>query len=297
MKFTTQKLKMAAKPQQTKLSALLFSVQTDEVLIPLLKSFLMKEFRDIESGKISAQAGTILDAKLSAKTFATRAVEYNHDSDDEKTKDYFHPSSIGNCQRKLAFQRLDAPTNGEPSGAELLRQALIFEIGTYVHVLFQNLCERAGILEAREVSVIDHKRCIIGHADGILKIKGHRHLLEIKSCNLNTYSKLRQPKPEHEEQAMIYMKLLNLDSAFIVYFHKDTSQIKEFRIKLNESLWKNRVEPRILNFQENMRKHKLPKREGELPSKFPCTYCEFSRICYDSFQLDKFIKAKKFTKL
>lgn len=275
----------------TKLGNLLFSIQRKELLIPKLNSFLRENARLVSAGKRDARLDAIEDAKLSVLCFKTRQDEYNHD--DPATADYFHPSAIGQCMRKLWFQRMKAPDNGEQTGAEHTRMHLIFEIGTYAHVMLQNLIERAGMLERREVPIRNDIKKILGHADGILKIDGKRALLEIKTINTLGFGKLLEAKPEHIEQATVYMEELKLDLAIILYFDKNTAQLKEFLVRRDVNLLKNRLIPRIASYHTACKTKTMPDREGTQPAKFPCAYCEFSGLCFSSLELQKFLKTKK----
>ena len=177
-----------------------------------------------------------------------------------------------------------------PRGDTLLHDAMVFEIGTYFHVLFQNLCERAGYLVKREVAIKNSELRILGHGDGVLSIKGHKYLLEIKTCNSRTFIGLNQPKEEHKKQITAYMKALNLRWAIVIYMDKDRQGLKEFVVQYQDSYWRKEVAPRIETYFNALRTNKLPEQEGFSPSKFPCAYCEFTRICYDPMASRKWLK-------
>lgn len=277
------------------LKKFLFGISRGDVLLPHLKTFLLKEQVDLKAGKIDRSKGVIDDANLTIACFRDRKAEYNHQGlGDEKTKDYFHPSQIGRCPRQHWFDAMGASANVPPAtGDELLRTHLIFEIGTYAHVMIQNLCDRAGVLEEREVQVVDHVNRIVGHCDARLNLpKDGRFVFEFKTINARGFAKLTAAKIEHIWQAMIYCKLLKLPGAIVLYFNKDTQEMKEFRVAFNEAMWVKTILPRIVAHARAVKLKSMPLRIPEAnPHKFPCSYCMHQRVCFDSGGQAKFLKS------
>lgn len=193
--------------------------------------------------------------------------------------------------RLLWFSVKGAPVNGGQSSEDLMRRHLIFETGTYIHVMFQNLCDAAGVLDGREVPIIDAKLRIIGHADGRLLIDGHKYLLEIKTINARGFATLKDdPKFEHKQQTHAYMKSLGLDCAIIVYLGKDRHQSKEYVIPFSKKFYADHVANRIDKYFTHLRKNTMPEREGIAPGTFPCSFCEFSHVCFKESKLKVFLK-------
>lgn len=277
----------------TKLAALLFSVQREEILLPRLRAFLAKERDAIITGKIASKSGEIKEADLTIAAMQERKVEFNHGAvEGDKYKDYYHPSQIGGCIRRQWFDQFKAPMTASVND-DVLRSELIFAFGTHIHIILQNLCHRAGVLEQREVPVVDHVRKIVGHADGILVINGKRYLLEIKTINDRGYQKLVEAKPEHIEQSTLYLGLLKLDGVIVLYVNKNTSEMKEFRSMFNKSLYEKRLLPRIAKFKQDVKNRILPNRESEDPHRFPCTYCGYTEVCWNPTKLTAYLKTIK----
>lgn len=280
------------------LKKFLFGISKGDILLPELKKFLRKEAQEIESGVRSPREGVIKDAELTVRTFKQRALSYNHDADkNDKTKDYFHPSQIGRCPRELWFGSMNAPSSSDgATGEDMLKSYLIFEIGTYGHVMFQNLCSRANVLVQREIPVLDHDLRIIGHCDGKLRIAKALYALEFKTINDRGFTGLNEPKKEHVWQVHIYMALHKLPAALIVYFNKNTSELKEFRVPFDEKLWETFIKPRIEAHHTAVKKRKMPARiEDANATRFPCAYCSYNRICFETFEQAKFLKSIKAT--
>jgi CRISPR/Cas system-associated exonuclease Cas4 (RecB family) len=270
------------------LKNLLLELSGQEVLIPRLRQFLVDQARRERSDSESHRKAVIEDALLSAETFKRRAEEYNHD--DPTTKRYFHPSSIGRCLRELWFKRFKAPAFSQGDGREL-ESFLTFETGTYLHVVIQNLCHRAGVLLKREVEVLDHARRIIGHADGILKLNGRRYLLELKTINSRGFISLQAPKHAHVQQATAYMEVLGLTSAVILYFNKDNGALREFVVSFDEELHAKEVAGRIKTLRQCVKQRVAPDREGFTPKEQPCRYCDYTTLCFSEAATKAFVKA------
>lgn len=272
------------------------SSQKGEILLPLLKRYLLEEEDRLLSGKITRDQQDIEDAKLSIECFLERAAAKQID---HPKGEYFHPSSLGQCIRKLFFQEKQAPQNdaGKKTADDLMRWHMILETGTYVHIMVQNLCARAGILKSREIPIIDKKEKIIGTADGLLDIGGEV-LLEIKTINPRDFSALSQADLGHRRQAHAYMKCLKVKKAVILYFDKGgRSLFKEFVVPFDSAFYQNEVRDRIDWHYDNVRSNTLPIREGINPRLMPCLYCQFTHVCFGDWELQRFLtKLKNDTK-
>lgn len=268
------------------LASLYQSTTNGEVLIPALKKFLTKHN---ETG--DRKAFTLKDAKMTISWGKMRIEEYNHDTPIEG--ELFHPSAIGGCIRRMWFSAYQAPENASPNAGDLLKSHITFEIGTYIHVLIQNLCEQAGLLVEREIAINNVELKTLGHADGKLKIDGKFYLFEIKSINDAGFSRLKEPKPEHVGQMHLYMKALGLKRGILLYINKNTSLVKEFVVLYSEKDYKEIYFPTILRYFRLVKKMILPMRISENPRGYPCMFCEFSRVCFDSAALAKFRKNLK----
>lgn len=270
------------------LNTLIKSLSKGEILLPLLRNFLEEEYRKECAGEVRHKEIVAKDAQMTIDCFQDRLNTYNHG---EPVGEFFHPSQLGACLRQMWYGVKGAPSNSKPTADELLKRHIVFEMGTYIHVLFQNLCERAGVLECREKTVNSRLHKLLGHADGILKIEGNRYLLEIKTSNSRRFTQLtKEPQHSHRKQMMAYMKALKLDWAIIVYINKDNSATKEFVIPYDEAFYQKECAKRIEEHFDNLKQSVPPKREGLHPDQMPCSFCEFSRICFDSQMEGKFLK-------
>lgn len=267
------------------------SLMRGELLVPHLKKFLRIKAK-LESiplfGGLYHKKFVISDAKMTVDCFKARIGAYKETI--EEDFEYFHPSQLGSCFRASWFDRHNAPRKKEEDG-EATRSHLTFEIGTYLHVMFQNLCQHAGVLKKREVGIKDKKLRILGHADGVVNLR-EDYLLEIKTSNSNGFIRLTQPHESHKKQVTAYMKSLSLERALIVYIDKDRSQLKEFAFPYEEKFYQAHVKDRIAYYFETVEMKTPPEREGSNPNLPPCRYCPFQEICFDTLQLKQWQRTK-----
>lgn len=273
------------------LSSLIKSIEGGEILSPIIKKFLLNERRGITKGLKDRDALVIEDARLSRKALYERILEY------QKRKvpingEFFHPSSLGSCMRQVWFSAVDAPRQEIYTGESVLRDYLTLETGTYTHIMFQNLCERAGVLKQREVEIKDADERLIGHTDGILDIE-RDYVLEIKTINGRQFTSLgKESKDAHKKQMHAYMKVLDIPAAIIMYLEKNLHHVKEFIVPFEEGYYQKQVAPRVNYFFKSLRRNIMPFREGSNPKKFPCSWCPFIRVCWDSNETKKFLRAR-----
>lgn len=157
---------------------------------------------------------------------------------DKRAKGVFHPSQLlDGCMRQMAYDLMGvAPTDkiSRPIGAELQRT---FDVGTWYHIYIQNILYRIGYLEQAEVPVINKEKYINGKADGVFKeeVFGEKVVLEIKTMNNWNFSKaIFKPFKKHEFQASLYARELGAKKVLYLYINKDTSEIREFLMPINE---------------------------------------------------------------
>jgi hypothetical protein len=272
------------------LKSLISSIERKEVLLPKLRRFLLEEQERLDGKLFKHKDIVIQDALMTAKTFLERIKEYNHGG---FTGDFFHPSQLGGCIRAAWFDVMKAPKNCVRSDSDdLLRTHLVFETGTYVGVVFQNLCERAKLLTRREIPIVDRVNKILGHADGEVRIEEVFYTLEIKTINSRQFAELKKlgkPKNAHKRQLIAYMHSLGRQWGVIVYLEKDRHQTLEFVVQYDPQYWQTYVNERIRKFFRQVKQGVLPEREGLSPISAPCSWCAYSHICYDTMHLKKWL--------
>lgn len=146
--------------------------------------------------------------------------------DEDRRYDINSPSSAGRCTRSLVYSRLGYQRDSNSVDSRTRR---IFDNGTHTHERLQRYMLNCGILEMDEVPVFDLEYEIQGHTDGLLRLmKAELGILEIKSINSNSYSKLVDAKPEHKLQASVYMYCLETRRKWLRNTFKSEEQIDEY---------------------------------------------------------------------
>ena len=157
---------------------------------------------------------------------------------DKRAKGVFHPSQLlDGCMRQMTYDLMGiAPTDRvtRPIGAELQRT---FDVGTWYHIYMQCILYRIGLLEQAEVPVVNKEKYLNGKADGVFKkeVFGEKVVLEIKTMNNWNFTKaVFKPFKKHEFQASLYARELGAKKVLYLYINKDTSEIREFLMPINE---------------------------------------------------------------
>lgn len=160
-----------------------------------------------------------------------------NEKDEDRRWDINSPSSAGKCPRAVVYSRLnyDRDTNSVDA-----RTRRIFDNGTGVHERLQKYMLDSGILAMDEVPLFDDELQIQGHTDGLLNLsKFELGVLEIKSINSNSFSKLVDAKEEHKLQAITYMYCLENRRKWL----KDNYETEEALNKyLNSKKYKKFIE-------------------------------------------------------
>lgn len=157
---------------------------------------------------------------------------------DKRAKGVFHPSQLlDGCMRQMTYDLMRVtPTDKitRTIGPALQRT---FDVGTWYHIYMQCILYRIGYLEQAEVPVINKDKYLNGKADGVFKreVFGEKVVLEIKTMNNWNFTKaVFKPFKKHEFQASLYARELGAKKVLYLYINKDTSEIREFLMPINE---------------------------------------------------------------
>lgn len=128
-----------------------------------------------------------------------------------------------------------------------------------------------------------------GHCDGVIDVRGTKYetrrptdvyVVDFKTMNDDMFSDLIHPKTEHVIQTQIYMWILNLQAAVVVYECKNNQALKELFVPRDDKLIET-IKRQAVWMREVLRRRLLPNRpDGFARSDFPCRECEFQRLCW-----------------
>jgi hypothetical protein len=220
-----------------------------------------------------------------------------------------HASEISGCQRKAVYSLMDTPRQGAISAFWKRK----FHTGHLVHALIQNdlerLCAKSNGLYSFEPEVkispelqpLAAKWDIHSSSDGVFVFHDGNYgpplmrvNLEIKSEAPNGWEDLKEPKPEHREQATLYMACLDVPITWTLYYNKGTQAIVKsehpWLFTFDHHLWAS-MEARIVQRRENARLKVLPEPlEG-----IQCEFCPYAYTCDPKYlkQKERMSNARK----
>lgn len=129
-----------------------------------------------------------------------------NDKDEDRRWDINSPSSASKCERAIVYSRMGYKPDANAVDARTRR---ILDNGTDTHKRLQKYMMDEGMLKMDEVPVFLDRLQIQGHTDGLLELNKYElGILEIKTINTNSFSKLLDARDDHKKQALVYMVCL-----------------------------------------------------------------------------------------
>jgi hypothetical protein len=206
-----------------------------------------------------------------------------------------HASEVSGCKRKIVYGLLAYEKRGQIS--KNWRQR--FAVGHALHAMIQqdffDLAAKSGGLvkfECEEQVIISPTRqpmakkwFINSSTDGVFTFYDEpggppvmRIGLEIKTEAMDGYDKLKAPKPEHLDQAHVYMACLDVPAFWFLYINKNnqnnTSSDGPFLVTWDQRRW-DALEKKFQECHDYADKVTLPEKEESML----CQFCAFSYTC------------------
>lgn len=152
-----------------------------------------------------------------------------NDTDADRAININAPSSAGGCLRARYYSRVGAERDGSTIDARTRR---IFDNGTHFHLRTQEYLLKAGVLVMDEIPVHNSDHEIQGHTDGLIKVTARElAVLELKSINSKGFSELKEAKPEHRRQGLIYLFCLEEHRVYLREKYKTAESFKKSAMK------------------------------------------------------------------
>ena len=227
-----------------------------------------------------------------------------------------HASEISGCERKIVYNLIGMEKRDLIDPKWKRR----FSIGHHIHDKFQSefqyIAKAMGLNPLQDWHITFEKEApirpslqamanewtIYSHCDGIFTIRERpggpvvlRVILEIKSESPAQYEllmKKAKPKPDHIEQAHVYMACLDIPLTGFLYYNKGnqnyTGTDSSFLIRFDPVLWKT-LEDRFrrvhdaaaaaLTLEGEVIEENLPPRTESVK----CEFCQFSWTCNPTY--------------
>lgn len=215
-------------------------------------------------------------------------VEYLHKGYESKNgtkflkRSSFMPSGLvygqGHCPRYwyLYFEGNEADVYNDWYSAANM------DSGSDRHTRIEDAFADAGILVVKEQNLKNERPSISGRTDAILNIDGQEILTEIKTKNNEGFERIIKPPKYNIEQLLIYMKIRQDRDALLLIENKDTHQVKNFVISVNQKYkdfinyffdWMIRIEDAFAakTIPQNPYRNKFENKN--------CKSCQFLRAC------------------
>jgi CRISPR/Cas system-associated exonuclease Cas4 (RecB family) len=197
----------------------------------------------------------------------------------ERKEGIIFPSEIGYCLRRLYYLY----KKPKEISFETLK---LFESGNIVHGWFVNVLYSsyqkdliASFNYEQKLEYIENDLKICGRFDDIILIKigEEKKLIEVKSAK--GVDLIDKPKDHHYLQVNFYMKMLNMNKAYIVYISRTNLDMKVFEVSYSEEKFKELIK-RAKFLNEHIKNNKLPFQEARLNnSAWQCRWCEYKNEC------------------
>ena len=199
-------------------------------------------------------------------------------------------SVVKMCPREEVLRHIHNVKKFQTIDARLQR---IFDFGTAVHEFVQNnwfsdwligewQCVSCGAIwqgkrpascgnscvstdfRYKEIKMHLDTHNLSGHTDGVLDIDGKHVLLEIKTCSSKQYEVIvnmrKSPLQAHIDQVQLYMWLLGVERAVVIYLEKDESLIAQFVVEKDDMVAEAFIK-RVTQARDGMINKVVPDRE------------------------------------
>lgn len=195
----------------------------------------------------------------------------------KRTFNFFRPSMIAKCERANVFHYRRATQSPGQQDPRLHR---ILDTGTALHSVFQgylaDLHDWWFVPEARVYEDVDGS-FVRGSCDGVLIHRKTRWAmaLELKTIKSSVFKTLTKAQPDHVKQALIYAHLQKLPGTMIVYWDKDTSNLKEYWYPVDEKQWAGQ-KAHLTHLKIYVDNNTFPAYD---PSTCDIGFCNFVEVC------------------
>lgn len=252
----------------------------------------LTSIKDLESG---AADQLILDRRVSLHDMYDELLESYDEGQDDHRKPGIHASELASCKRHVVYT-LYATEKRKVTKKDMQKR---FNVGNAIHDMLQSdfarMASRSGgyVTFTPEVKVehteLAKKYDIHSSCDGVFEFWEKKEDgtgiqvflrigIEIKSKSPDEYAKMKEPDPQHVNQAHLYQACLDLPLVWYVYWNKGnqnyTPMTSPWLRKFDHAIWAKQ-EQRAKEALEAAEKEVLPDREEG----FHCTWCPYSWTC------------------
>ena len=194
-----------------------------------------------------------------------------------------HASTLGSpCERELVYKRVD-PDKALGYEPKTLG---IFRLGNTLEKHWVQLFTDAGYeITHAQISSRWNEYNITGHIDGKLWLDDKPYIVEFKSMNPNTWSKIKSVDDlfdgdwteKYIAQLLLYLWMEEHEEGFLILFNKSSAEMKILEVNLSDHL---EFAESLIKKAESIEKHI---KKGTLPDQINrrkiCEKCKFFSHC------------------
>lgn len=202
---------------------------------------------------------------------------------DYSPSQYYKPSGVGGCLRKMYFERIGKPLK-DNSSYNLIAMG---EAGTFRHEVLQEYMVKMSELDKDfewlnveeylaenpvEGTIVDERfkkndyetKCknellqLSFLCDGLVKWQGKTYIMEIKTETMFKFNKHTEPYEEHKMQATCYGLCIGVDDVIFLYENRDNFEKKAYTFHITDEM-KQQVLDKLITCEEYVEKGVSPK--------------------------------------
>lgn len=200
-------------------------------------------------------------------------------ANEEKAKDHtqkkhFSPTDVDKCPRELWYDWRNFPKK------ELDDDQLgVFAIGNITHDFLERITPDQLCSEFR-IDTIWNGLPIAGYVDSIiLTNEDGIVVVDYKTIKDNGFVFVEdKPKDAHVMQVHLYLDVLKLQTAYIIYWSKSDGYMKEHKVTYDPAVIK-RIIKFFTDVQKCLDRDVLPDAEYNPTNNWRCRYCNYSEFC------------------
>lgn len=249
-----------------------------------IDEFFYRQSKDVADGKLTDRDVRLSEARIEYR-LAKRKLRSWKQRDTHSRVKFFHPSSLGDCLKKFFYKYFNAPEEEiqEKSIEDTGKTFRIFANGDYFHWRMQVLMIRMGLAQLEDIEVPFEKDDLQGTCDAIITVNGEKVVVDFKTINDFGYkfTLKKELDTRYETQLRMYMKVFEINKGIVLYENKNDQSLSEIFLHRHQMEEDKYVNQRLIYIRKCLKRKEAPLKEGENLKRVPCTYCPYTKLCWN----------------
>jgi hypothetical protein len=219
--------------------------------------------------------------KIASRDTLSELFESTINELDKKSKkfnpiSFINPSTVTECPRRLTYRLLATEEEKKTSYLSNLHDVFIRK----KWVDFFRKCNRVKVL-AEDVPAADCHYNLNGKADVVIRFEDNQFVVQIHSVSNETWLNIQEKGAHRKDviEAIIYLWLLEITDALILYENKDTGEYCVFHAQQYQPIIEA-VRKKCLVLMEHKEKGGLCNKPNKYTqASIECKFCEYKNNC------------------